>query len=570
MKTGKLIALLFCMALAFGIVSGCASAQAVSESAAFSGDEIPILLSDAGSSCEDESVLIEGSTVTITAAGSYVLSGSLSDGQLLIDAGKDAKVKVILNGVTLIKNGGPAVYAVSADKLVLASAAGSENLLQSTGTFDESDKADAAVYAKCDLTFSGDGVLNISSLTGHAVHSKDDLKLKSGEVNLEAALKGFYGKDSVTIEGGTLNADVGTDAVCADSDDRDKGTITVSSGVLNLLAQKDGLDASGNIDVNGGILNISAGSNQEGKGLVSSGSIDLSGGTLNISAVDDAVHASGDVTLSGATISLSTGDDGIHADATLTVSGGELTVLQSYEGLEAQVINISGGTLRINARDDGLNAAGGSDSSNSQGFFGGDPFASDADAALRISGGTLYVNAEGDGLDSNGSLTVTGGEVYVSGPTRGGNGALDFGLEATITGGTVIAVGTADMAENFGQNSTQGSILLNLNSTQAAGSVVSVCDEKGNILAYFEPEKSYNSVVISTGGLTDGGSYTVIAGTETWDTTLDGLIYGQGGMMGGFGRGGMMAPNGEMSGFGNGQTPPDGQFPGFGRGQRHG
>ena len=594
--THKILSGALCAALSVSPLSGCgASASAADSLAALTlaplstavtaaeaeSDAVLITLSDSGCACADSSVQIDGSTVTITAAGDYLLTGSLSDGQIVVNAPEDAKVKLILNGVSIVKNGHAAIYALSADKLVLSTQAGSENLIQSSGEFVQTDenKVDAAVFAKCDLTLSGEGVLNISCLQGHAVVSKDDLKLKSGTVNLEAGSKGLSGKDSVSVEGGVLNADVGTDALySANDEDSTKGTITVSGGVLNLLCQKDGLDASGAILIEGGEIVLNAGNGSEGKGVTSDADITIRGGSLSVSSYDDAVHAGGSVTVSGGELILASMDDGIHADGTLTISGGILTVSQSYEGLEAQVIDIQGGRISVRSSDDGLNAAGGSDGSNALGLFGGDSFRggfgggmgggfdSDSSASLTISGGTLYVNADGDGLDSNGYLTVSGGTVYVSGPTNSGNGAMDYGIEASISGGTVIAVGAAGMAENFGQNSSQGSILLNLSGTQAAGSTVSIRDENGTVLASFQPEKSYSSVVISTAGLVQGGVYTVTAGTETQTITLDSLIYGGGMGMGGFGgpmggHGGFSGPMGGQNGMGGFDPSQMGEAP---------
>ena len=569
MRFHKVLSGALCAALSLSLLSGCgATASAADSLAALTlapistavtaaeaeSDAVLITLSDSGSACADSSVLISGSTVTITAAGDYLLTGSLSDGQIVVNAPEDATVKLILGGVSIVKNGHAAIYALSADKLVVSTMAGSENLIQSTGAFVQTDEnnVDAAIFSKCDLTLSGEGILNISSLQGHAVVSKDDLKLKSGTVNLEAGSKGLSGKDSVSVEGGILSADVGTDALySANDEDSEKGTITVSGGTLSLLCQKDGLDATGTILIEGGDIVLNAGNGSEGKGITSDADITICGGSLSVSSYDDAVHAKGSVTVSGGELLLDSTDDGIHADDTLTISGGSIMVSQSYEGLEAQVIDIQGGSINVRASDDGLNAAGGNDGSNAMGLFGGDSFRggmgggfdSDSSASLTISGGTLYVNAEGDGLDSNGYLSVSGGTICVSGPTNSGNGAMDCGIEASISGGTVIAVGAAGMAENFGQNSTQGSILLNLSGTQAAGSTVSIRDENGTVLASFQPEKSYSSVVISTEGLIQGGVYTVTAGTETQTITLDSLIYGSGMGMGGFG--GQMGGRGE-------------------------
>ena len=457
-------------------------------------DAIPLTLSD------------ESGSVTIREAGTYLLSGALSDGQILIDAPEDAKVKLLLNGVSITRQGHAALYARSADKLILSTVSGSVNLLASAGNFVQVDdkNVDAAVFACCDLTLNGEGVLNLSCETGHGIVSKDDLKLKDGTVNVVSAKKGLEGKDSLGLEGGSLSVEAGTKGLVSGKDD-------------------------------------------------TAGSILISGGSVSVLSRDDAVHCSGTVTVEGGTLLLSSGDDGVHADESLTVSGGSLNVAQSYEGLEARAIEIRGGTLSILASDDGLNAAGGSDGSNGFGPFGGDPFRGDSSASLTISGGILVVNAEGDGLDSNGLLSVSGGEIYVSGPTRGGNGALDYGTEGVITGGILIAVGSADMAENFGPSSTQGSILLPVGN-QAAGNAVSIADERGTVLASFRPEKSYQSVVISCPGLEAGESYTVTAVSFTQTITLASLIYGGGMGMGGHGMGGF--PGGGPGGPGGGPGGP--------------
>ena len=257
-KNKKLVSGVLTAALSLSLFTACGSSPARADSSeslsslitlpvstavstaesVLSGDEIAVSLSDNGSTCESDGVSISGSTVTITAAGDYVLTGSLSDGQIVINAPEDAKVKLVLSGVSIVKSGHAAIYAVSADKLVIATVEGSENLLQSVGEFVQTDDSnvDAAIFAKCDVTLSGLGVLNVSCLTGHAIVSKDDLKLKSGTVNLEAANKGLYGNDSVTIENGTLNADVGTDGIYAENtESTGAGATTIQSGDLNLL-----------------------------------------------------------------------------------------------------------------------------------------------------------------------------------------------------------------------------------------------------------------------------------------------------------------------------------------------
>ena len=461
-------------------------------------DEILITLSDSGISCDSAAVSVNGSTVTVTAAGTYRLSGTLSDGQIVVSAPEEAKVKLILDGAEITNNGSAAILALSADKVIVATAAGSVNKVSSVGEFDAADNVDAAIFAKCDLNLNGEGTLHVSCETGHGVVTKDDFKMKDGTVSITAAKKGVEGKDSITVEGGTLLIEAGTKGLYSENDENEED-----------------------------------------------GNIEILGGSVTVTSQDDSLHAGNSVTVSDGTLILSSGDDGIHADATLSISGGSVTVLKSYEGLEAQVIDVSGGVIDVTASDDGFNAAGGNDGSNGFGMFGGDPFQTDLNASLTISGGQVNVDAGGDGLDSNGALNVSGGVITVSGPTNNGNGALDSGSSAVITGGTVIAAGASGMAENFGGASTQGSILLSF-SAQEAGSTVTITDESGTVLASYTPSKSYNSVVISTEALKVGGTYTVTAGNYSETVTLSSLIYGSGMGMG-FG-GGMGGPGGQMSG----------------------
>ena len=468
-----------------------------------------VTLSDKGIAVQGTGAAAEGSTVTVTAEGVYRITGSLSDGQIAVDA-KDAKVVLILDGVDVTCSGSAALYVAEADKVTLFLAEGSENALTSEGEFtDPEGKIDAAVFAKDDLTVKGTGTLTVRCETGHGIVSKDDLKIKSGSVTVTAAKKGLSGNDSVEIEGGSITVDSGKDAIHAENaDDASLGNVTISGGTLDLVSGSDGIDASGSVTVEGG--------------------------TLAIRAADDAVRT----------------------DGTLSVSGGELTVIGCYEGLEASVIEISGGVVDITASDDGINATSGSSSSSGWGWGG--EFAPQSGVAIRISGGTVTVNANGDGVDSNGDLYVTGGMLYISGPTNNGNGAIDYNGTGSVTGGTVIAAGAAGMAENFGSSSTQGVILYNLSSAQSGGTTVTLSDDSGKVLASYTPEKSYQSVVVSAPGMESGGTYTLTCGSVSETITLSSAVWSNGG------QGGMMGGPGGMPGFPGGNQGDSGQTGGFG------
>lgn len=287
------------------------------------------------------------------------------------------------------------------------------------------------------------------------------------------------------------------------------------------------------------------------KGIKAGGDLLLKDGTFTIDSCDDSLHTNGNLSIYGGTYTLSTGDDGMHADGADQVYGGEITIKTCYEGIEGQNIEISGGTIDITASDDGLNAAGGNDQSG-MGGFGGDMFSADEDAWITISGGTVTIDATGDGIDSNGDLTVSGGNIFVSGPSDNGNGALDYNGTATITGGTLVAAGMSGMEQNFGSDSTQGSLMMNLTDNQSGE--ITLEDADGNTLVSYTPMREYNSVVISCAELSDGSTYTIHTGENSQEVTMEGLVYTDGEVTNAPGQGGGQKPQGGPMGDNSGDS----------------
>lgn len=546
-------------------------------------DSAVIRMNGDSASCDSPAVQISGSTVTISDEGTYILSGTLNNGMIIVDAEKTDKLQIVLNGVEIHSESTAAIYILQADKVFITLPENAVNTLSGGSEFsaiDEND-IDAVIFSKEDLTFNGSGSLNLESPAGHGIVSKDDLVVTGGTYCVTAASHGLSGKDSVRIAGGNLTVTSGKDAIHAENaEDSSLGFLCISGGTYQLTADGDGLSASGSLQIEagsfwiqsgGGSANaVTAASNSnwgsrvpgsgtamtsEGstsaKGIKASGDLLLKGGTFNIDAADDAVHSNGSLAVDGGTYEITTGDDGFHADSALVITGGSVQITKSYEGIEGVSVTISGGDFTVYADDDGINAGGGNDQSGFGGPRGQDSFASSS-CYIEISGGKLYVNASGDGLDSNGSMTVSGGEIFVSGPTSGGNGALDSDGEAVITGGTVIAVGSSQMAENFGSASTQGSIMVTVG-TQSAGSTVQLIDSNGTVLVSRQTDKTYNSVVISCPEILQGGTYTLSAGTYSEQITMESLIYGSGGGMGPGNGGPGMDPGNRGPGMGKGR-----------------
>lgn len=502
---------------------------------------VRIRLEGDSASCDSSAVQISGATVTIAAEGVYVLTGTLSDGEIIVNCSKEEKVQLVLNGAEIHSADFAAIYVAQADKVFLTLAGGTVNTLTNGGSFTASDESnvDAVIFAKDDLTINGSGALLITSPGGHGVVGKDEVTICGGSFEITSAKTAISGKDSLSVSSGVFKLIAGTDAMKSENDDTTLGNVYLAGGSYNLSADGDGVSASGTLTVAGGSYTVLTGSggndtDKSQKGMKAGSALTILDGTIWVSSTDDSIHSNGSITVLAGTLNLSSGDDGVHADDTVTVAGGSVTVRESYEGIEGLKICLRGGELEITASDDGLNAGGGGDSSG-YGGRGGDMFSGNSDALLEISGGTVTVNAGGDGLDANGSLNLSGGTVTVYGPTNDGNGSLDYGTDAAVTGGSLIALGSSGMAVNF-RSATQGAILLNVGS-QSAGTTVTLTDADGNVLLSCTAEKAFAAVNLTCPELAQGGTYTVTAGAFSQTLTLDSLITGSGGTggPGGFG-----------------------------------
>ena len=590
---------------------------------------IAINLSDGASTADSDSVVIDGDTITITEEGTYILSGSLTNGQIVVEA-ENAKVQLVLDNADISCETSAAIYVKDADKVFITTTDGSTNTVCTSGEFEAIDdnNIDAAIFSKSDLTLNGAGSLEVTCGNGHGIVSKDDLVITSGEYVVDAGKHALSGKDSVRIAGGTFDLTAGKDGIHSENtDEEEKGFVYIENGSFTITSDGDGIDASyvveivdGNFDITagggyengevhtdndmmGGAGNIGGqmpdGSTSEGnapsdmtppdgstgdgnapsgmtppdgstgdgnapsgttspdgnngtdsttttsatasstdtaetsdsdsststKGIKADGALQILGGDYNINSADDAFHTNSTLEIRDGNMEIATGDDGMHADDALVISDGDINITESYEGIEGLTITIDGGNISIVSSDDGLNAAGGADSSGFGGM-GTDMFASNDDIWIEINGGYLYVLAGGDGVDSNGNLTINGGEVYIDGPSDGGNSAIDYGDNAAayINGGTVVAVGSSDMVEAFDDSSEQAVMSVSV-SAGSAGDEIKLLDSDGNELISFTAAKTYDSVIISTADLAQGETYTLVTGDNETTVEMTSSVY---------------------------------------------
>lgn len=549
-------------------------------------EAVIITLDDNKTQTSDNSVKLDKNTITITKEGTYILSGSLSDGQIKVDAGEKDKIQLVFNGVDINSKTSSAVYVKSADKVFITLAENSKNKLSNSGEFENfDDSIDAVVFSKKDITFNGTGELSVTAKYGNGIASKNDLKITGGTYKIDAQNHAVSGKNSVRIANGNITLTADKDGIHSENkDDSDKGFVYISGGNINIESDGDGIDASLDVKVNGGTFNIkSGGGNQNAeqkqsemfgggrfdrqnsyteqtaeeadktsaKGIKSDGDITLNGGKLVIDSADDTIHSKANLTINDGDFNLATGDDGLHADSKTYITGGRIDITTSYEGIEGKIIEISGGHITLVSSDDGLNSAGGNDGSGFGGGMRQDEFNSgSSESYVKISGGYVSVNSNGDGLDSNGNLYVSGGEIYVDGPSDNSNASIDYENSAEITGGKIIAIGSSGMAQNFGDNSTQGSMLVNISQGKAGDEIV-LTDSSGKVIMSYTAQKLYNSVVISTPDIKQGETYTLKTGDNETTIEMTELIYGSSNGMGGRPNGGMNRPMNDETEFSN-------------------
>ena len=421
-------------------------------------------------------------TLKITESGTYHLTGSLENGQIIVDAGV-SEVRIILDNVTISNPTGPAILAYNAENLVIELVG--DNVLMDGVFYDSNYDPDVSgvIYSKADLAFTGKGTLDITANFADGIVGKDDVVIRDGNYIINANDDGIRGKDSVYITGGNFTINSGDDAIKSTNDtDYGKGFVMIENGEYLLRAT--------------------------GKGLNAQNTVLIYGGNLIFATNDDAVHSNSYVGLVDGTLTIDSGDDGIHANKEIVVDGGTVNITKSYEGIEAQVITVNNGMINIVASDDGINAGGGADSSANN-RPGASPFDADESCIVTINGGTVYINAAGDGIDSNGYLIFNGGSTVVDGPTNNGNGALDAGAGISLEGGEAIAVGAAGMAESLGKDSDVCNISVFFTSVQKAGTVVEIRNADDEIIMSHTAAKSFSHLAAGSEKLTLGGTYTI-------------------------------------------------------------
>lgn len=597
----KLLALFFAMALSMTAVAGCTGTKrstdnvvssetetnaeetsAQSEAGSYSSADmfterdlagtyeesgaVYVTLSGDGIIGETDGVAINGQTVTITAEGTYIFSGTLSEGQIVVDA-DNAKVQIVFDNVDITCASSAAVYVKSAEKVFVTLAEGAQNTLRNTDEYVAIDdnNIDAVIFAKSDLTLNGTGSLTIVSAEGHGIVSKDDLKITGGTYDIIAAGHALSGKDSVRIADGTFILTAEKDDIHAENaDDEEKGYIYIADGDFAITSDGDGMDASNIVQIEDGTFDITAGGGAANS--LKTHESDMPGGGMsqNIERPDGesmpqmgekpdeesmsqmgekpdgenmpqdtttdesgtstkGIKAGGGMYLNGGTYQIDSADDSIHSNANITIADGTYTLATGDDGVHADdALTVNGGTITVTESYEGLEGLTVTINDGTIDITASDDGINTAGEKMELNGGYIHILAGGDGVDSNGDLTINGGEIYIDGPSDNGNSAIDYGdrSSAYVNGGTLVAIGSSGMAEGMSDSSKQKVLMVKLGEQMEAGNVV-LTDSEGNVIVSYTALKTYDCVIISTAEVESGATYTLTTSGTTTEVTAE-------------------------------------------------
>ncbi len=486
-----------------------------------------ILLNENSIISSDEGVTINGSKAIIQSSGTYKLSGTLADGQIIVNTGDNETVWIIFDGVRINCLTGSPVCISKAKKVIIFIADGTDNYLTDGSSYTELEDGEpnAALFSKADMTIFGNGSLTVLGNYKDGISSKDGLIISGGTITVNAADDGIRGKDYLIIHNGNIAVNSGGDGLKSDNtDNASLGYITIETGTINITSGGDALAAQTNLTVSGGAFNITSGggssktisANLSAKGLKGLASVLINGGTIRVSSADDAIHSNVNVKICGGNLTLSSSDDGIHADASVAIDNCILNITKSYEGIESKNISVDNSIVSILSSDDGFNATAGSATEMND------------NSCLSINSGYVYVNSStGDALDCNGNLYVKGGMVIVHGPASQPEVGMDYNGVCNISGGTLVISGiNSNMTQAPSTTSTQYSVLIRFTSSLAANTIVHIEDSNGNEVLTFAPVRAYQSVIFSSAQLNSGNTYNIYTGGSYSGTSTDGLYSG--------------------------------------------
>lgn len=415
-----------------------------------------ITLADGDIKIEGTGASATSNTLTISADGVYEISGTLSDGQIIINAPDTAIVELVLSGVNISNSKNSAIYCKNCDNFIITLTENTQNILNDAQDYTSADttnqESNATLSSKSDMNIGGSGWLIVNANYKHGISSKDSLVIEGGGYIVTSVGDAIHGKDSLVILDGKFELNAGGDAIQA------KTSLSISNGTFDITTEGTPLDES-----------------DSQKGLKAGTLLTVENGTFHIDSRDDAIHSDVDTKINGGTFHIETGDDGIHANRNLYINGGNINIPKCYEGFEGTIIEVNGGKSFINASNDAIGAAAGTPEAEAFTGRGGNP-----NVQAWFNGGEVEAVSGGDTVDSNGNIYVTGGTLRLSSPPYPNyEGSLLCNGDVTISGGNLAAVGCMGVNVYWEE---QPILWFSHVNKLPKGTVLSIRDESGKVL----------------------------------------------------------------------------------------
>ena len=476
---------------------------------------INVTLTGNSAQCSSNKVRINGSVISLWDEQTYVISGNLDDGMILVNANSTHKVHIVLNGVNIKSNSSAPIYVSKADKVIVTLAEGTENTLSNGGSFNaiDSTNIDSVIFSKQDITFNGSGSLKITSPAGHGIVSKDDIAITGGTYFIDSLSHGIAANDSIRISG-TSKFDItsGKDGLHAENtDDPTLGFVYISGGNFKINSTGDGISSKSTMQIENGVFDITTGGGKGNapknvtsyKGIKADSSVLISNGDFNIVSADDGIHSSQSIIINGGSMEIDVSDDAIHADKALDITNGRINVKDSTEGIDAHDVTLCGGTVFLSSNKNGISA------------FAIDE--SDTTSTVIIKGGSLYIKSFDDGIDSKGSVSISDGYTAINILAGEKAKGINYVISSSLSGGVFICTGTES---NPFSESTQGTITLNVGA-QAANSLLSVANSGGDIILKHTPALEYSSIIVSSAEFALSSSYKINISNKSFNVTAN-------------------------------------------------
>ena len=511
-----------------------------------------ITISGEGATVSGDGASYEDGIISITSAGEYLIEGEGSV-SVCVAAGEEDNVTLIFDGVNITSDEAAPVYVEEAKNVYLVLKG--ENTITDTREEVSSDdekniyNAGGAIYSTCDLFFEGSGSLTVVSDNNDGIKCKDDVKIKSGNISVQAADEGIDGNDSFTMEEGTLTVKAGDKGI------KINDTITIDGGTLNITADDEGMqaldivinDGDINIDARDDGINISDGSGSSGDEMMFQGQGGFGGMKRSNTLIEDEAAVEAETANTEDSNEIITkapggrpdgngpmgrednfqggpmGEQGNFGQMPEDMEEGERPELP--EGMEEGEMPEfqhgqmgQGGPMNqededFAGRPDNMDNAGGEIGFGMmQGDMGMD---AEIDGALYINGGNIYINAYGDGIDSNGSIYIAGGYIEISGPENSGNGSLDYNGECEMSGGTLIMTGSSGMIQNVGQNSEVLTASTIINGNYDSSDTIEIYID-GNKTYTINDLKKGNYISVTDPSINSSSTVTAVIGTESY------------------------------------------------------